>query len=167
MRGLLIGRFQPFHKGHLKAIKHILGEVDELIIVVGSSQNRRSSENPFTADERSDMIRAALEEEDLQRYEIHSIPDINDDDKYAAHVMGRVPPFDVIYSGNALVQRLFKKAGKEVREIEHYRREEYEGARIRRLIAEEGDWMSLVPEAVSKYIIDICGVERIKKLSTT
>jgi len=35
-RGLFVGRFQPFHKGHLRAVKDILGKVDELVIVVGS-----------------------------------------------------------------------------------------------------------------------------------
>ncbi|HDH28034.1 MAG TPA: nicotinamide-nucleotide adenylyltransferase, partial [Euryarchaeota archaeon] len=52
MRALLIGRFQPFHKGHLAVIKKILSEADELIIVVGSSQHRGAVENPFSADER-------------------------------------------------------------------------------------------------------------------
>ncbi|MEM3766696.1 MAG: adenylyltransferase/cytidyltransferase family protein, partial [Candidatus Bathyarchaeia archaeon] len=31
-RGLFVGRFQPFHKGHLHVIKEILSEVDELVI---------------------------------------------------------------------------------------------------------------------------------------
>ena len=57
MRALLIGRFQPFHKGHLAVIKKILGEADELIIVVGSSQHRDVVENPFSAEERVEMIR--------------------------------------------------------------------------------------------------------------
>ncbi|MEM2947357.1 MAG: adenylyltransferase/cytidyltransferase family protein, partial [Candidatus Bathyarchaeia archaeon] len=36
-RGLFVGRFQPFHKGHLSVIEDILKEVDELVIVVGSA----------------------------------------------------------------------------------------------------------------------------------
>ena len=35
-RGLIVGRFQPPHRGHLEIIKKIMKEVDELIIVVGS-----------------------------------------------------------------------------------------------------------------------------------
>jgi len=45
--GLIIGRFQPFHKGHLHAIEHALKEVDELIIAVGSSQYVNTEDNPW------------------------------------------------------------------------------------------------------------------------
>ncbi|MFB0514560.1 MAG: adenylyltransferase/cytidyltransferase family protein, partial [Candidatus Bathyarchaeia archaeon] len=37
-RGLFVGRFQPIHKGHVKAISDILKQVDELVIVIGSAQ---------------------------------------------------------------------------------------------------------------------------------
>ena len=45
--GLFIGRFQPFHNGHLQDIKNALKEVDELIIAIGSSQHFNTKENPF------------------------------------------------------------------------------------------------------------------------
>ena len=69
-RGLFVGRFQPIHKGHLKAMKDILKEVDELVVVVGSSQYSHTMENPFTTGERVVMIRRALAEEgvDSSRY---------------------------------------------------------------------------------------------------
>ena len=38
-RGLFVGRFQPFHLGHLDMVKYALTEVDELIIVIGSAQD--------------------------------------------------------------------------------------------------------------------------------
>src|SRR5437870_10806299 len=60
--GLYVGRFQPFHLGHLKAVKYILGRVDELIIVVGSAQHSHTLDNPFTAGERITMIRLALKQ---------------------------------------------------------------------------------------------------------
>ena len=64
-RGVFVGRFQPFHLGHLKAVKDILGEVDELVIVVGSSQYSHEIDNPFTTGERITMIKRALEEEEI------------------------------------------------------------------------------------------------------
>ena len=78
-RGLFVGRFQPPHKGHLKAMKDILEEVDELIIVVGSSQYSHTKENPFTTGERVAMIRQALTEEgvDSSRYWIIPVPDMH------------------------------------------------------------------------------------------
>ncbi len=42
MNGLLIGRFQPFHLGHLEAFRFALSKVDKLWIGIGSSN--KSSE---------------------------------------------------------------------------------------------------------------------------
>jgi nicotinamide-nucleotide adenylyltransferase len=61
-RGLYVGRFQPFHNGHLDAIKYALNSVDELVIVIGSAQYSHHSHNPFTAGERLTMVRRALDE---------------------------------------------------------------------------------------------------------
>ena len=61
-RGLFLGRFNPFHKGHLMAIQQILAKENELIIAIGSSQQSHSLENPFTAGERVLMIHAAMKE---------------------------------------------------------------------------------------------------------
>lgn len=49
--GLIIGRFQPLHKGHLKMIETALDSVDELIIILGSASNGRSLRNPFLVEE--------------------------------------------------------------------------------------------------------------------
>ena len=51
-RGLLIGRMQPVHNGHIEIIKQILEEVDEIIIGIGSAQLSHELKNPFTAGER-------------------------------------------------------------------------------------------------------------------
>ena len=37
-RGLVIGRFQPFHNGHLELVHEILNECEELVLVIGSAQ---------------------------------------------------------------------------------------------------------------------------------
>ena len=62
VRALFVGRFQPFHYGHLRALAIILQEVEELIIVVGSAQMSHETDNPFTAGERLEMIKGALDE---------------------------------------------------------------------------------------------------------
>lgn len=165
MRALLIGRFQPFHKGHLKIITKILGEVDELIIAVGSSQHAHTGENPFSAGERMEMIKRNLFEKGINGAIVTSVPDINNDDLYPGHVMKLVPSFDVIYSGNSLVQRLFRNAGKEVREIRHIRRGSYSGSTIRQRILEGKKWKHLVPRATLEYLLEIDGVERIRDVA--
>jgi len=60
-RGLYVGRFQPFHLGHLSAVKSVLKDVEELVIVIGSAQYSHTTANPFTAGERLIMIRKALD----------------------------------------------------------------------------------------------------------
>ncbi|MEM3596417.1 MAG: adenylyltransferase/cytidyltransferase family protein, partial [Candidatus Bathyarchaeia archaeon] len=57
MVGLYVGRFQPFHLGHLEVVRSILNRADELIIAIGSSQYSHTRRNPFTAGERVTMIR--------------------------------------------------------------------------------------------------------------
>ena len=65
-RGLYIGRFQPMQNGHLKVIKEALDEVDELIIVVGSSDKSFNRQNPLTAGERIEIIKSTLMDEGLE-----------------------------------------------------------------------------------------------------
>lgn len=164
MRGLLLGRFQPFHKGHLKIIKKISGEVDWLNIAVGSSQHSHSRENPFSAKERIEMIDLNLAAAAIKDVTLYCVPDINNDKQYPGHVMKIIPQFDVVYSGNNLVQRLFREAGKDVRIIKHIRRKAYSGSEIRRRMIKGDRWKHLVPKETLNYLRDIKGVERIKKL---
>lgn len=56
---VLIGRFQPFHNAHLEIVKRATALCDKLIIVVGSSRQPRTYKNPFTFEERRNMIRFA------------------------------------------------------------------------------------------------------------
>ena len=52
MRGLMMGRFQPFHLGHLDLVRQILKQCDEIVIAVTSSQFNYLEKDPFTAGER-------------------------------------------------------------------------------------------------------------------
>ena len=51
MDGLLIGRFQPFHLGHLEALQFALSKVDKLWVGLGSSNKPVEKNNPFTAEQ--------------------------------------------------------------------------------------------------------------------
>ncbi|MFI5421172.1 MAG: adenylyltransferase/cytidyltransferase family protein, partial [Nitrososphaerales archaeon] len=75
--GVFIGRFQPFHLGHLATVEFALSRVKHLYIVVGSSQKSFEARNPFTAGERILMIRNTLNSDkiDPSRYLIIPIPD--------------------------------------------------------------------------------------------
>lgn len=75
------------------------------------------------------------------------------------------PPFDRVYSGNPLVQRLFSEDGYEVTAPPLFYRERYSGTEVRRRMLDDGDWRSLLPDSVVEVIDEINGVERIKHLA--
>lgn len=163
--GLYTGRFQPFHLGHLSAVKQALKQVDKLYIAVGSSQYSHEEYNPFTAEERIEMIRLALEENGLMnRCEIFQVPDIHDDDKWCAHVRQIVPPFDMTFIGNnGIVKELFEAEGKsEIIEVEH--EINVSATKIRCAINRGLDWERHVTSKVAEYVRKIDGVERIRQL---
>jgi len=161
---LIIGRFQPFHKGHLEVIKTIARESDYVTIGIGSAQYSHTFENPFTAGERHLMISRALRDEGIERYFLVPIVDINRYAVWVAHVVSMVPPFKAVYTNNPLTRRLFQEAGFEVRASPLFNIELYSGTEIRKRMLADQEWRHLVPPAVAKVIDEIKGVERIKDL---
>lgn len=168
-RGLFVGRFQPFHKGHLKPLKDILEKLDELVIVVGSSQYSHKIDNPFTAGERITMIRRALEEEGIapSRYWIISVPDVHVHMTWVSHLIGYTPKFTVVYTNEPLTRRLFVEAGYKVEPVPFVKREVYSATEIRKRMLNGQNWEQLVPNSVVQFIKEISGVERIRDLAKT
>ncbi|MEL9914326.1 MAG: nicotinamide-nucleotide adenylyltransferase [Thermoplasmatales archaeon] len=167
MRPLLIGRFQPFHNGHLWLVDKIVKEYGSIIIGIGSAQESHTLVNPFTAGERQYMIQKALESNSIRDYYLVPIEDIYRNSLWVSHILSLTPPFDVAISGNPLVKRLFKEAGITVIEPEMKSREIYSGREIRRKIINGEPWEYLVPAEVSKVIMEIDGVKRMQDLSKT
>lgn len=166
MRGLVIGRYQPFHNGHLEIIREILSDPDctELIVAIGSAQVSHTPSNPFTAGERVLMLAHALYEAGLKNYFIIPIVDINRYAIWVSHVESLVPPIDIVYTNNSLTNRLFTERGYRVKTPKLYDREKYSGTKIRHMIKTDGQWEELVPSRVVKIIQDIDGVNRIREL---
>ena len=168
-RGVFVGRFQPFHKGHLKAVKDILAKVDELVMVVGSSQYSHRLDNPFTTGERITMIRRAMKEEGISpsKYWMVPVPDVHVHMIWVAQVIGYTPKFDIVYTNDPLTRRLFIEAGYNVKPVPFHKREIYSSTEIRkRMLSGEG-WEELVPESVTEFIKEIGGVERLRDLAKT
>jgi nicotinamide-nucleotide adenylyltransferase len=163
MRALIIGRFQPFHKGHAKLAEN--SKKYELIFAIGSAYNSFSFENPFTGGERYEMIYNAMNELKIKKFFIAPVPDINRYGVYAKHVIDLVPSFDFVISNNILIKELFEREGYEVKETPFYNRKEYQGKVIRQKIAEGKKWEHLVPKSVAEFIRKIGGDERIRRLA--
>src|SRR5579872_456449 len=155
MNGLLIGRFQPFHIGHLAAVKFALSNVEKLWIGIGSSNKSNEKRNPFTADERKEMILSSLDPETRNRVEIYYVPDTGDHEKWTYHVDSIVPPYDVVFSNDEFTLTLYKKRGKNIFELPLLRRDTISGTNIREMIATDKDWQDLVPEGTKQVLLKI------------
>ncbi len=168
-RGLYVGRFQPFHIGHLDAIKDVLKKIDELVIVIGSAQYSHTLNNPFTAGERLVMIRNALQEAnvDLSKIWIVPVPDVHLHMLWVSAVEGYTPKFKVLYSNEPLTRRLFMEAGYDVENIKLFERQMYSSTLVRERMLIGDSWSSLVPKSVAEFINKIDGVNRLRDLART
>ena len=168
-RGLYVGRFQPFHLGHLDAIKEVLKAVDELVIAIGSAQYSHNLNNPFTAGERLVMIRQALKEADVDysRIWIVPVPDVHLHMLWVSALEGYTPRFNVVFSNEPLTRRLFTEAGYKVKSIRFFAREIYTSTLIRSKMLKDDSWASLVPKSVAEFITEIDGVNRLRDLART
>ena len=157
MRGILVGRFQPFHAGHLEVVRRVRAArpKDGLVLGVGSAQESYTVENPFTAGERCEMIDRALVAAEIDGCAIVPIPDIQRHAEWVAYVVGLLPPFDRVYTNNPLTRLLFERGHFAVESPPLVDRGRYEGARIRAQLATSGDWRSAVPPAVASYLESI------------
>lgn len=162
-RALFIGRFQPFHNGHLAMVKRILETNEEIIVGIGSAQYSHTGENPFTAGERYEMIKRALDAEGIHNYHIVPIPDTHVHSIWVSHIRSLVPHFDVVYSNSDLVVRLFREHGVKVLSPPLVDRARLSGTELRERMLKGGEWESLVPAAVAAYIGEIEGVARIQE----
>ena len=161
---LYIGRFQPFHNGHLQAVKDILQHHSKIIIALGSSQESNTAENPWSYDERKAMINAVMKKEGIKNnreYTILAVPDINHHAQWVEHVCRCVGKFDVMYTGSALTKKLFSEKGFVIADLP--RHGEISASEIRKRIIEGMNRKEFVPKEVVPFVEKKTAL--IKKLS--
>jgi len=164
--GLFVGRFQPFHLGHLAAVKYALKQVQYLYVVVGSAQRSHERDNPFTAGERITMIKSALDGNGVDPSKWMAIPIVDADSHslWVTSVESMVPKFDIVFTNDALTFLLFNEGGIEVKAVPYLDRSRYSATNVRARILERKDWDSLVPPQVAKLVKRFGGVERVRAL---
>ena len=165
MKALYIGRFQPFHNGHLLVVQSLQAKYDEIIIGIGSSQDKDSTENPFSEAERVQMITNSLDAVGLQKYRVVSIPDIHDPPRWVAHVRAIVPDFDVAIANNPFTRSLFIEKGYTVEGTPSFECSRFSGKEIRRRMLHDEPWEDLVPIPVREIVQEINGVQRVKNIA--
>lgn len=76
--GLLVGRFQTFHKGHQHLVDTGLMLCDRLLILVGSAQEYGTERNPLNIQTRIDMLKAIYTTDRVMIYALSDLTDEND-----------------------------------------------------------------------------------------
>ncbi|MGY5150193.1 MAG: nicotinamide-nucleotide adenylyltransferase [Candidatus Nitrosopumilus sp. bin_68KS] len=167
MRGLMMGRFQPFHLGHLDLANQILDECDELIIAITSGQFNYLEKDPFTAGERIEMIHNSLKESslDLTRCFVVSIENQFNVATWASYLKSALPHFDKVFSGNDYVSMLLADSGIDVVTPKFLDRTQYNATRIRSMIISDETWKDFVPNAVYDLLTKINAKNRLAVIS--
>ncbi len=165
-RAIFIGRFQPFHRGHRQVVEAIADRVDELVVGIGSAGDSHTANDPFTGGERIMMITKALMDLDLVTYAV-PIEDLDRNSVWVSHVQSMSPRFDVAYSNNPLVVRLFEESNVPVEQVPMVDRHRYEGAEVRRRMIADDGWEELVPAEVVEVVTEIDGIARLQQVART
>lgn len=167
MRALMMGRFQPFHLGHLDLVEQILAECDEVIIAITSSQFNYLEKDPFTSGERIEMIHNSLLESniDLSRCFVVSLENQFNISTWASYLKSSLPHFDKVYSGNDYVSMLLADSGIDVVNPILLDRSKYNATKIRSMIILDKEWEELVPNAVYELLKKINAKNRLEIIS--
>ena len=152
MNGLLIGRFQPFHLGHLEALKFALSKVDKLWVGLGSSNKPVEKNNPFTAEQRKEMILSSIDDSMKERISIYFIPDLDNHMRWIEKIDTIVPKFEIIFSNDELTKHLYSKRNIQVISIPFLKRDTLSGTNIRDLIVSDQKWDDLVPQGTRNFL---------------
>lgn len=164
MNGLFIGRFHPFHLGHLNAIQFALSKVEKLWVGIGSSNKQIQKENPFSADERKEMILSSIDESISKKIQIYSIPDYDNHEKWILNIESIVPEFNMVFTNDELTQSLYSKRGIKVLVVPFKDRENLSGTKIRDRIKTDHEWEHLVPHGTKNVLNKISAKDRLKHL---
>ena len=162
-RGMIHGRFQPFHNGHLEYLRGAAERSDEIFVGITNPDPTRIKEepsdplrhlpesNPFSYVERLLMVTAVAEDEGIRA---HVIPfPVNEPELWAAYVPQGVTQYLRLFSdwGGTKLERM-RDAGYEVVILDEGASKEISGAEVRAAMREGGAWQELVPPGVARVI---------------
>ena len=164
--GILIGRFQPLHKGHVEAIDFSLQNLDKLFIVIGSSEKSNQKRNPFTFEERKNMIKLAINFRSMNDKAIKIVPitDAENHLEWIKSIKNAIGEYNVIFTNDELTEKLFKKEKVEVINVPLLDRKELSGTEVRKRLEFDKDWQNLVIPIVAEYLVKISASDRTKSI---
>jgi nicotinamide-nucleotide adenylyltransferase len=169
VRGMIHGRFQPFHLGHLEYLRGAAERCDEVFVGITNPDPTRirpepsdparhlPESNPWTYAERLLMVKAAARDLGLDVERVHVIPfPVNEPELWPAYVPDGVTQYLRLFSewGGTKLERL-QRAGYEVVVLDRGAEKEISGADVRAAFREGGEWEPLVPPGVAQVIREL------------
>ena len=166
MRGLVVGRFQPFHNGHLALIRHAIERCGSVVVAIGSANAKPGSRNPFTAAERRQMVEAVFPRETAAGVlTCVEVPDLHDPPRYARHALQLTGPVDAVFGNDEATLVLFEREGLRVESPGLVDRSSFEASALRALIAADDQaWRKSVPPAVVQLLLKWDAARRLRGL---
>jgi len=162
-RGMIHGRFQPFHNGHLEYLRGAAARCDEVWVGITNPDPKRIKEeptdplrhlpesNPWTYAERLLMVKEVARDEGI---DVHVIPfPVNEPELWNAYVPADAVQFIRHFSewGGTKIERL-RAGGFDVVVLDEGATKEISGADVRAALRDGGDWRSLVPPGTARVI---------------
>jgi len=141
MKGLIIGRFQPFHSGHGEMIqwvtKNFKNKLEFLAVGIGSPNECGTGQNPFNYKTREMMVFQYLNQHIDNLFGIYPIPDFHNEKKWVKYIQDNIE-FDVLFTNSPREKRIFEEAGLKVIDLE-LQRDNISATRVRKLMEEIKD----------------------------
>jgi len=175
---IVLGRFQPFHKGHeqlvLAAQNYATTEGLRLVLAIGSAQCGYEPMNPWTIEERKEMIQRWMDTQNIDATVV-AIEDIHDAQRWvehAEHSHGK----GILYSSDGPTLALYQQAGWNVQRAEYAQRDAYEGWRVRQTMrmlstVDDQDAIQMVldevlPKTIASWMIENDALFRLSTFET-
>lgn len=182
--GLYIGRFQPFHNGHLSVVRQMSKEMDQSYIIVGSADKSEENPNPFTYRDRCLMIKKVLQGKKINNVTVAGGVEDKGSDRtwmnYCMVILGSKVFQDYesidfknvhIYTRNPIVKNIFGDAGFKIKTPKAFPlmkngKNILSATYIRECIKYDRDeWVNLVPCEIQDYIYECHGIATVKRCS--
>jgi cytidyltransferase-like protein len=161
--GMIHGRFQPFHNGHLEYLRGAAARSDVVFIGITNPDPARIKEepsdplrhlpesNPFSYVERLLMVAEVAHDEGIRA---HVIPfPVNEPELWPAYVPPDVTQYLRLFSdwGGTKLERM-REAGYDVVILDEGVEKRISGADVRAAMRAGEEWDTLVPPGVARVI---------------
>jgi nicotinamide-nucleotide adenylyltransferase len=158
--GVYWGRFNPPHKGHIALIERLSKKVDFLIVAVGNAKSKNTKRNPFSGEERVEMMNSYLKERGIKVKDVIAVEDGESWDSSINNLFEKCGEFDVLFTDKRKIARLVRGR---VKVAGFKRKGKVSSTQIRNAIARGGEWESLTGDSVAALIKGFDGIARIRR----